>query len=196
MYGRKQDEAHIHEAVHIYTVFDALNKDDTRMNLFEGIATYVEDSIPKGYTGDYLWEKDGKYRVVNPLYYIFVNYVNGYDKEEDMAHKLLREYYLAHGGKLDTKEEFDGLLYADAFTHVNYTKLTSGNHTKEEKSLLIDYYNYFFNESFFHYIVDVYSFRKAGELLLATQKGGSYESILGKSEDELKKEWLHKVGVN
>jgi len=195
LYGRKQDEAHIHEAVHIYTVFDAMNKDNTRMNLAEGIATYVEDCIPKGYTGDYLWEKDGKYRVVNPLYYIFVNYVNGYDKKEDMEHKMIREYYLAQGGKLDTQEEFDGLLYADVFTHVNYTRLMSGNLNKEEQEWLINYDSYFFNESFFHYIADTYSFRKAGELLLAVQKGESYESVMGKSENELKKEWLQKMGV-
>lgn len=196
LYGRKQDEAHIHEAVHIYTVFDAMNKDYTKMNLAEGIATYVEDCIPKGYTGDYLWEKDGKYRVVNPLYYIFVNYVDGYDKKEDMEHKMIREYYLAQGGKLDTQEEFDGLLYADAFTHVNYTRLMSGNLNKEEQERLIDYDSYFFNESFFHYIADTYSFRKASELHLAVQNGGSYESVMGKSEDELKNEWLKKMGVN
>ena len=196
LYGRKQDEAHIHEAVHIYTVFDAMNKDNTRMDLAEGIATYVEDSISKEYAVEYLKIKDGQYDVGNGLYEHFNDQPEGLNKEIIDARKMLREYYLAQGGKLDTQEEFDGLLYADAFTHVNYTKLTSGNHTKDEELLLISYYNYFFNESFFHYIVDTYSFRKASELLLAVQKGESYESVMGKSEDELKNEWLKKMGVN
>ena len=196
LYGRKQDEAHIHEAVHIYTVFDAMNKDNTRMDLAEGIATYVEDSISKEYAVEYLKIKDGQYDVGNGLYEHFNDQPEGLNKEIIDARKMLREYYLAQGGKLDTQEEFDGLLYADAFTHVNYTKLTSGNHTKDEELLLISYYNYFFNESFFHYIVDTYSFRKASELLLAVQKGESYESVMGKTEDEMKKEWLQIVGVN
>lgn len=199
LYGRKQDEAHIHEAVHLYTMFDAVEKDNTRINLAEGIATYVEDSISKGYTGEYLWEEDGKYRVVNPLYEHWNGPTAGLPKEIIEARKMLREYYLSQGGKLDTQEEFAGLLYADAFTHVNYTKLMSGKLSKEEEYWLVNYYSYFFNESFVHYLADTYSFKKVGELFLAVQKGESeecYESIMGKTEDELKKEWLQKVGVN
>ena len=193
--GNSQDYGHIHEAVHIYTIKKTF-QDLSKIELSEGIATYIADKISKEYSQLGLKIQGNKYTVEDQRYNVNFMTTDATDSNWKQKQEETKKCYLEMGGKTDNPDDYNGILYADAFSKAYYRRLTQEKLDKNEEYQFKYHYHYFFSESFVNYLANTYSFRKVCELYNGIQNGETHESIMGKSEDELIGEWLQKIGVN
>ncbi|MDD3970821.1 MAG: hypothetical protein PHY13_01225 [Clostridia bacterium] len=173
---------HIHETVH--SIF---HNHDQPTSLFtylqEGLACYLSSTATSFYT--YFTNpvsKEPYYEEHNIISLLHENNANGqtfvklYDNSQVLEQNLL-DYYLSHGGKIGSLEDFNLSLYADAMSYA-ILKAYEGN--------LNNVNLYPIYESYVTYLVNTYSL---DHVIGANIDVGKFEEIFGKSNEIIFSEW-------